>query len=266
MNKYHSIYFYDLYNQAQTESIDAILEKCFSHEAEIYPFYIGKKKYAFDILEADNEHYFGRLSRFDDYKESLTTIKTKKDEQPLNPDDYIFEKFTFFYIQLAKDAQKPSRLSTITNNSINIEKCFQKYFLKFYPMLPILIFPTLSKDLNGRLANLKEVTRVECTFSDNSVANNQTSFNNLFDCGCYLRNVSMKTSFKEKKPPKLDSLLENANARFQKLKIHGITDTGVDTIDVLTQIFIKKSKIEMSTISINNFEPIKRALSNFSAP
>lgn len=264
MEKYHSIYYYDLFNQMQNETAEQILKTCFDRGVGIYSFQISGKKYSFDIIELDDEHCFGRLSRFDDYKESLTTIKTKKDERPLNPEDYIFEKFTFFYIKISTAPHSPSRLSTINNSGINIEKCLQTFFIKKYSMLPIIIYPTLNTDINSRINKLYEVTKLECTFSDITTTNNQTSFSNIFNFGCYLKNVSIKTSFREKKPQNLNAILKNANLRYTKLKISGKGPDGPDTIDVLKQVLIKKSKIETRSISVRNFEPIKKALNNFS--
>lgn len=264
MEKFHTIYYYDLFNQTQNETTAQILKTCFGRGIDIYTFHISGKKYSFDIMELDDDHCFGRLSRFDDYKESLTTIKTKKDEQPLNPEDYIFEKFTFFYIKISTETNTPTRLSTINNSGINIEKCLQAFFLEKYSILPIIIYPTLSTDINTRINKLSEVTKLECTFSDTTTANNQTSFNNIFNFGCYLKNVSIKTSFREKKPHNLNAILENANLRYKKLKISGKSPDGPDTIDVLKQILIKKSKIETRSISVRNYEPIKKALNNFS--
>lgn len=264
MGKYHTIHYYDLYNQTQKETTAQILQKCFSNGQNEYVFYIEGKKYIFNIIEIDNSHIFGQLSRYDDYKESLTLIKARKDEKTLNPEDYIFEKITFFYIKIEEDVNKPSRLSAITNISLNIEKCFNKYFFETYDMLPIIICKTLVTDIRSRIDKLKSISNIEGTFSNFSTINNQAKFNSIFDFGCYLKNVSFKIKFREKLPKNLSSIIENANKNFTKLKINGRSEDGPEPIDVLNLIFTKQSKIETANILYKNFEPIKKALNNFS--
>lgn len=131
-------------------------------------------------------------------------------------------------------------------------------------MLPILIFPTLSTNISDRIKNLKEIKSFECTFSDTTAANYQTRFDSIFNFGCYLKKVSIKTSFRDKKPKNIESILQDANLKYSKLKIYGKSDSGPDIIDVLKQTFTKKSKIETSSISVHNFDPIKKALNDFS--
>lgn len=264
MGKYHTIHYFDLYNQTQQETTSQILQKCFDKGQTEYVFYIEGKKYIFNILEIDESHIFGQLSRYDDYKESLTMIKARKDEKPLNPEEYIFEKITFFYIKIDDNVNNPSRLSAITNISLNIEKCFSSYFSEKYGMLPIIIFNTLVPDIKSRIEKLKSISTIEGTFSDISTTNNQTKFNSIFDFGCFLKNVSFKIKFKEKLPKNIKSIIDNANKNFTRLKINGRTEIGPEPIDVLNHIFIKQSKIETENISYKNFEPIKKALNNFS--
>jgi hypothetical protein len=265
MEKYHTIYFYDLYNLTQNETVDQIFFNSFNEGNNGYIFHIKSKKYNFDIIELDEDHCFGRLSKYEDYKESMTTIITKKDEQPLNPSDYIFEKFTFFFIKFNRDKSKPSKLSVINNIGLKIEQCFTEYFLLKYKMLPILIKPTITPNIKDQIKNLKKVSKIDCTLSDTTLNNNQTSFLRIFDCSCYFKKLSAKITFREKNPEKLQDIIDNANVTYSHLKITGWSETGKEYINVLERIFTKSSKIEMRYISLQNFEPIKKALNDFSA-
>lgn len=264
MEKYHTIHFYDLFNQTQNETTSQILQKCFYNGKDVYSFDLNGEKYNLEILDFDENHYFGKLSRDEDYKESLITIKTRKDQKPLNPSDFIFEKFTFFYIKFDHTLSKPSHISAINNTGIKIDKCFERFFMNDYLALPIRVFPTWMSDIEQRIENLEKINNIECTFSDTSTYNNRSKFNDLFNFNCYLKNVKFKLTFTDKKPNIVRSFIDDPY-KYKSLKITGKNNQGkTEYIDILKQIFTKKSKIELSAISLNNFEPIKKALNDFS--
>lgn len=264
MEKYHTIYFYDLHTMEVATPITEILKKCFPKGKATYPFYLEGKKYNLEILEFDEYYYFGKLSRDDDYKESLITIKNRKDQQPLDPNNFIFEKFTFFYIKLDYTSTQPLHMSAINNIGIKIDKCFENFFLDQNSYLSIRVFPTLMSDIEQRIENLSKINNIECTFSDTSTYNNQANFNELFSFDCYLKNVKFKLTFNDKKPNIIRSFIDNRR-KYKSLKVEGKNQEGKrENIDILKQIFTKKSKIELSSISLKNFEPIKKALNDFS--
>lgn len=263
MKKAHTIYFYDLHSQRPNATIADILNYCFDNGIGLYEFNFDDKKYCFEILEKSDEYFFGKLSRDDDFKESLTAIKTKIGERPLNPNDYIFEKFTFFYIKLNPDNLSHSQLSVINNIGLNIESCFNIYFSSKMGMIPLFIVPMLMPDINKKINDLKSIKFVECTFSDTTTANNQTNFNNIFNSKCFFKGVKMRLTFREKKPNVNEIFLDAM--RYKQFKVVGKNQNDKEeTIDFIKKLLIKKSNIEMKDISINNFEPIKKALNDFS--
>lgn len=155
-------------------------------------------------------------------------------------------------------------MSAINNIGIKIDKCFENFFLDKYNYLPIRVFPTLMTDIEQRLENLSVINNVECTFSDTSTHNNQANFNDLFGFDCYLKNVKIKLTFNDKKPNIFHSFINNRQ-KYKSLKVEGKNQEGKrENIDLLKQIFTKKSKIELSSISLKNFAPIKKALNDFS--
>lgn len=96
MEKYHTIYFYDLHKMNPTVSIAETIKNSFPKGKALYPFDLEGKKYTLEILEFNEHYYFGKLSRDDDYKESLTTIKNKTDHQPLAPVILFSKNLPFF--------------------------------------------------------------------------------------------------------------------------------------------------------------------------
>ena len=126
MKRYASVYYYDIY-KTPTDNRYKNTEEIFN---ELFPLCgtfnfkdINNKEYIFDILEKTNEYIFGRLGREDTYRESLTILKHKDNGQPMNMENIVFEKFTFFYIDLIKN-----RLSLIKNRNLGD---FREYFLQF---------------------------------------------------------------------------------------------------------------------------------------
>lgn len=260
MKKVHTIHYYDFFNQIKEDNF-TIFSKIFSNGKNKYSFTIDEKSYAFEILEIDNSHIFGKLSRDDDYKESLTTIKKKGEEIPIDPAEYIFEKFTFFYIKIS-ELDKPCKMSAITNISLNIVSCFVNYLLNYYDFMPYLIAPELDEKIYERLDKLS-IQKLDCTFSDMSTHNNRAKFNSLFGWDCFLKNVSLKIRFKSN-PKNMSELLRQQLGSFKSLKLEGRNQKNErDIIDLVKVIFTRKSIIEMKDISTKNFEPIKKALNNF---
>lgn len=255
--KLHTIHFFDVYNNFNTNTNINLFKSLFDKGVGVYPFQKDNNRYTLEILEFECNFIFGKLSREEDYKEGLTTIKKKNDETPINPEDYVLQKFTFFYINIA-DNQNISKLSAINNIGLKIPECFDAYFSTKYQMPPFAIFPELTPDVYEKI-NKSNINSMECTFSDISTHNNRATFNSLFNWDCYLKKATLKISFRSK-PNKMAEYLKSKLDNFTKLKLES---NEFGSIDLIKQIYTKKSYIDVSKISLSDFTEIKRALNNF---
>lgn len=256
--KLHTIHFFDVFNNFNTDTNINLFRSLFDRGVGVYPFQKDENSYTLEILEFEDNFIFGKLSREEDYKEGLTTIKKKDDNTPINPEDYILQKFTFFYINIA-DNHNISKLSAINNIGLKIPECFASFFTTKHQMVPFSIFPELTPDVYKKVDN-SNIKSMECTFSDISTHNNRTTFNSLFNWDCYLKNATLQVTFKSKPKNMADALKKGLN-NFTKLKLK--TDE-FGTLDFIKQIYTKKSYIDVSKISLSDFTEIKRALKNFS--
>lgn len=244
-----------LFNEDEVALNDKVQQLSEKHY-ESDKFQVADNK-VFMLNSFDKQHIFGTFGKMDDVSNGDHVRARNKENFSLVSIQNLIESYTYFYLDLNNN-----QMAMLYNNSLpDVKKPFAKFIASHFRISGIYediqLVPLISEEIPNKYGNNIPITSAKYSYADNSLPNNEflSPSEALGISNSDIRRADVK-------------LIMNPGAKADKSKFNfknkGYTElkleTESETIDLINNVVIKKTTIDMDSDQLKDEEFIKHAL------